>query len=152
MQLLVIELYKWMGDIIKEQLEGKGTSALESCVGLSPASLIAVKPAQLKELEAEFAKITPGQARPTRHLRSGKGAGGGGKKGKKGKGGWRHGALGVSCCVEVACALTAESKEEEFDPLSLVEARDIGAELPKSWEQKVQAKKWKDKKVTSTFL
>jgi hypothetical protein len=44
-------------------------------------------------------------------------------------------------------AAAAEAKEEEFDPLSLVEAKDVIGALPGNWEEQVvNAPKWKDKK------
>ena len=47
---MIIESYRWVGDIMKQQLNG-------------------VKPVQMTELEAEFEKAE-GKARPERYLRS----------------------------------------------------------------------------------
>ena len=48
---LIIEAYRWVGDIMKQQLNG-------------------VKPVQMSELEAEFEKVSGEKAKPERLLRS----------------------------------------------------------------------------------
>lgn len=48
---LIVESYRWVGDIMKQQLTG-------------------LKPVQLTELEAEFGKVSEaGRAKPERYLR-----------------------------------------------------------------------------------
>ena len=55
---LIVEAYRWVGDIMKQQLNG-------------------VKPVQMSELEAEFEKIAGAKAKPERLLRSQQTFGGG---------------------------------------------------------------------------
>jgi hypothetical protein len=111
---LAVELYRWMGAIFTNHLKS-----------------LALKSSQQTELDALFEKVTLGQARPVKFVRSqaGKAAAAGGKKGK----GSAAGAGG--------------DEGAAFDPLSLVKPVDIAAKLSKGWcEKAVSAPKWQEKK------
>lgn len=112
---LACELYRWMGAIFTNHLK-----------------TMSLKSSQEKELESLFEKVTQGQARPTKFVRSeaGKAAAAGGKKGKG-----------------------AAAADAPFDPMALVKPVDIGGKLSKGWcDKAVNEKKWQDKKERLTEL
>ena len=114
---LIIESYRWVGDIMKQQLSG-------------------LKPVQLTELEQEFEKVQEaGRAKPTRYLKSQMPAAGGGGGG----GGVAAGDGGEGGAEE-------EEEEEAMDPYDLMDPIDILEKLPKGFFQLVEEKKWQLRK------
>ncbi len=116
---LIIESYRWVGDIMKQQLSG-------------------LKPVQLTELEEEFAKVSEaGKAKPTKYLKSQTpvvAAGGGGAA-----------AAGGGDAADGA-ADAQEEEEEAMDPYELMDPIDILEKLPKDFFQLTEEKKWQLRK------
>ncbi|KAL1502287.1 hypothetical protein ABEB36_007453 [Hypothenemus hampei] len=113
---MVIELYKWMGQTLR--------------IPLQSANL---QPVQMSDLEAEFAKIEGEKPSPTRYLRS--------QQQKQ--------------AVIAAHTETADNNEEEedegeavqdVDPYDLIDPVDILSKLPKDFYEKIEAKKWQERK------
>ncbi|XP_063985359.1 protein mini spindles isoform X2 [Diachasmimorpha longicaudata] len=114
---LVIEIYRWIGAPIKHQLNS-------------------LKPVQLTELEAEFSKLGDGKAHPNRYLRSQKPkerciseTGGGDGDGDENDEDEDDGVGGV-----------------EIDPYEQIDPVDILSKLPKDFYEKLEAKKWQERK------
>ncbi|XP_011314716.1 cytoskeleton-associated protein 5 isoform X2 [Fopius arisanus] len=114
---LVIEIYRWIGAPIKQQLNS-------------------LKPVQLTELEAEFSKLGDDKAQPNRYLRS--------QKPKE-------------ICVSETGGGDGEGEENEedeedggggndIDPYDLLDPVDILSKLPKDFYEKLEAKKWQERK------
>lgn len=118
-KLLIIESYRWVGDIMKQQLTG-------------------LKPVQLTELDTEFEKVAEaGKAKPERYLRSQMPVAGGagnedGGEGVDGEGGGVGGA--------------DDEDEEDEDPYNLMDPVDILSQLPKNFYELVEEKKWQLRK------
>ncbi|XP_014295332.1 protein mini spindles isoform X1 [Microplitis demolitor] len=114
-KLMVIEIYRWIGAPIKQQLN-------------------TLKPVQMSELEVEFAKLDGAKPHPTRYLRS--------QKPKN--------VVAESAAAEGDDADDDEENEEEaaddIDPYELIDPVDILSKLPKDFFDKVEAKKWQERK------
>ncbi|CAB4053900.1 CKAP5 [Lepeophtheirus salmonis] len=119
---LIIESYRWVGEIMKTQLTG-------------------LKPVQLTELETEFEKLeNVGKAKPERLIRSQQAVGliaGDG-----------DGCDGVENGGEGG----AESDEEAIDPYDLIEPVDILQKIPKNFFELVEEKKWQSRKEALDVL
>ncbi|XP_063227944.1 protein mini spindles [Bacillus rossius redtenbacheri] len=93
--------------------------------------LSSLKPLQLSELEAEFEKVSKEKAMPTRYLRS--------QQKRQ---------------VEVAAAAAEDGEEcddeadgsQEIDTYDLMDPVDIISKLPKDFYEKLEAKKWQERK------
>jgi cytoskeleton-associated protein 5 len=128
-RLLAIEMYRWVGQAMMPQLQG-------------------LKPKMLEELETEFKNAVSGGEKPRqmRFLRSqqdlkakmeaeleqramnGGGAGGAG------------GAGAGADCVD------GDAGVENIDPYDLMEPAEILSKLPKDFKEKLEAKKWQERK------
>jgi len=117
---LVIESYKWIGPMMKNQLTG-------------------VKPIQLTEFEAEFEKLAgSGQPKATRWLRSvgpprqvdrgggGTAEGDGENEGEEEEGG--------------------DEVDEALDPYEMMDPVEILSKLPKNFFEQIEEKKWQLRK------
>ncbi|KAK0165415.1 hypothetical protein PV328_003929 [Microctonus aethiopoides] len=122
-KLMAIEIYRWIGAPLKQQLN-------------------TLKPVQLGELEVEFAKLTDAKAYPSRFLRS--------QKVKNtcaaesASGGEVDGAMNEDDDVDADGA--------EIDPYELIDPVDILSKLPKDFYEKVEAKKWQERKEALEVL
>ncbi|XP_034937769.1 protein mini spindles isoform X2 [Chelonus insularis] len=112
---MVIEIYRWVGAPLKQQLN-------------------TLKPVQMTELEAEFAKLNNTKAHPTRYLRS--------QKPQK-------------VTIETTSVGDEDVDNDEdddeadgndVDPYELIDPVDILSQLPKDFYEKVEAKKWQERK------
>lgn len=115
-KLLTVELYRWIGDALKPLLQS-------------------LKPIQVSELEAEFAKVEKGTALPERYIRS--------EQARRAQAA-EAGSDGVD---------GAEEGEEgggdggvTVDAYDLLEAVDILSKLPKDFYEQCEAKKWQERK------
>ncbi|CAG9764905.1 unnamed protein product [Ceutorhynchus assimilis] len=114
---MVIELHKWMGPSLRNHLQNAN-----------------LQPVQMTELETEFAKIEGQKAVPTRYIRS--------QQEKQAK------------LAEAAVEDGNDEEEEadvdeppqDIDPYDLVDPVDILSKLPKDFHEKIEAKKWQDRK------
>ncbi|XP_011648021.1 protein mini spindles isoform X1 [Pogonomyrmex barbatus] len=114
---MVVEMYRWVGDRLKQQLN-------------------TLKPVHITELEAEFNNLSDEKVAPTRFLRS--------QKPKN------MGSNGDS----VAASDNGEDDNEDadgasipdIDPYDLLSPVDILSKLPKDFYEKVEAKKWQERK------
>ena len=109
---LTVELYKWLKDAMK------------------PMFFNDLKPAQQKELEAEFEKVKDDHPKQERLLRS------------------QQAAKEVA---EAAGIVEEEEEEEEEEPeqvdaFDLAEPVDLNAKLPENFQEQVSSTKWKDRK------
>ncbi|XP_069178181.1 cytoskeleton-associated protein 5 isoform X4 [Procambarus clarkii] len=115
---LVVELYRWIGQALKPQMSS-------------------LKPVQVQELEAEFAKLGNEKVVQTRFLRS---------------------QQELRAKIEAQEDGEADEDEEEeedtpaVDPFDLFEPVDILSKLPKDFYEKVEAKKWQDRKEAMEAL
>ncbi|RZF35257.1 hypothetical protein LSTR_LSTR012476 [Laodelphax striatellus] len=119
---MVVEMHRWIG------------------AALSP-QLTALKPVQMAELEAEFEKGR-GQpkATPTRWLRSQQA---------------RQAKEAAEAATDDAGAGGDDEEEvdgQEIDPYELMEPVNILAKLPKDFYDKVEAKKWQERKEAMEVL
>lgn len=113
---LIVESYRWVGDLMKQQLNG-------------------LKPVQLSELETEFANLAGVKAKPERILRSQQQFGGGGAaEGDAGEGEGQADGADDDDAPEVA------------DPFDLIDPVDILDKLPKNFFDLVEEKKWQLRK------
>jgi cytoskeleton-associated protein 5 len=130
-KLLAVEMFKWAGAAIMPQLQG-------------------IKPALLQELEEEFKGATASGEKPrqTRFLRSQQdlkakmeaemeqrmmsGAGGASAAGGDG--------------VDSAMNGDGQAADEAIDPYDLMEPAEILSKLPKDFKEKLEAKKWQERK------
>lgn len=115
---MVVEMYRWIGDRLKQQLN-------------------TLKPVHVTELEAEFNNLADEKVTPTRYLRS--------QRPKS--------AAGVT-----ADGSTSDNGEEvdaedgdgvsvpDIDAYELLLPVDILSKLPKDFYEKVEAKKWQERK------
>lgn len=125
-KLLAVEMYRWAGQAIMPQLQG-------------------IKPSLLQELEDEFKNAVTGAEKPrqTRFLRS--------QQDLKAKmeaemearamAGDAGGAGG-----DAGAADGGQVVEEAMDPYDLMEPADILSKLPGDFKEKLEAKKWQERK------
>ncbi|XP_077282854.1 msps cytoskeleton-associated protein 5 isoform X2 [Temnothorax americanus] len=114
---MVVEMYRWVGDRLKQQLN-------------------TLKPVHITELEAEFSNLADEKVVPTRYLRSQKPK----NKGNNGD--------------SAAASDNGEDDNEDadgasipdIDPYDLLSPVDILSKLPKDFYEKVEAKKWQERK------
>jgi cytoskeleton-associated protein 5 len=107
---LIIESYRWIGEVMKSQLTG-------------------LKPVQLTELETEFGSLEGvGRAKPERWLRSA-----GPPRPEKGEGGAGGGAEGEDGADE-----EEDSQDSNLDPYELLDPVDILSKMPKNFYEQVQ--------------
>lgn len=113
---MVVEMYRWVGDRLKQQLN-------------------TLKPVHITELEAEFNNLGDEKVIPTRYLRS--------QKPKN------RGNNGDSA----AASDNGEDEEDadgalipDIDPYELLAPVDILSKLPKDFYEKIEAKKWQERK------
>ncbi|XP_077499940.1 cytoskeleton-associated protein 5-like isoform X2 [Amblyomma americanum] len=115
-KLLTIELYRWIGDALKPLLQS-------------------LKPVQVTELEAEFAKVEKGTATPERYIRS--------EQMRRAQAAEADtdvvdgGEEGEECGGDTAAPV---------DAYELLEAVDILSKLPKNFYEQCEAKKWQERK------
>lgn len=113
---LVIELYKWMGPSLKNHLQAANLQAV-----------------QMTELEAEFAKVEGQKGVATRYIRS--------QQQKQAK---------LAATAEETNEGEDEPDEDdapqEIDPYDLAVPVDILSKLPKDFYEKIEAKKWLERK------
>jgi cytoskeleton-associated protein 5 len=114
---LIVEAYRWVGDLMKQQLSG-------------------LKPVQLTELETEFEKIRSdaGRAKPERYLRSQmptQQASGGDDQ--------ADGEEGAGPGDDAA-------EEERIDPYDLIDPVDIIEKIDKNFYEQIEEKKWQTRK------
>lgn len=114
-KLLTVELYRWIGDALKPLLQS-------------------LKPIQVSELEAEFAKVEKGTASPERHVRS-------------------EQARRAQAAAEAGGEEDGEGEEggaaeagPAVDAFDLLEAVDVLSRLPKDFYEQCEAKKWQERK------
>ncbi|XP_044007897.1 protein mini spindles isoform X2 [Aphidius gifuensis] len=119
---MIIEIYRWIGAPIKQQLN-------------------TLKPVQLTELEAEFSKLGNERATPNRYLRSQKpkntvvletGGGGSGDVDDEDD--------------------EIDTAANDIDPYDLIDPVDILSKLPKDFYDKLEAKKWQERKEAMEVL
>lgn len=126
-KLLAVEMYRWAGAAILPQLQG-------------------IKPALLAELEEEFKNNAGEKPRQTRFLRS--------QQDLKAKmeaeaearamnGGGGGGAAGGG---DAGAGDAADAAPEAMDPYDLMEPAEILSKLPKDFKEKIEAKKWQERK------
>lgn len=114
-KLLTVELYRWIGDALKPLLQS-------------------LKPIQVSELEAEFAKVEKGTASPERYVRS--------EQVRRAQAA-EAGADGVDGEEDDEGGAEAGPAVDAFD---LLEAVDILSKLPKDFYEQCEAKKWQERK------
>ncbi|XP_059928012.1 cytoskeleton-associated protein 5-like isoform X2 [Gadus macrocephalus] len=100
-------------------------------------SLQTLTPVQLKELEEEWGKVAPGAPRPSRFLRS--------QQQKR-----------VEAAVEEAEDVhengDVEDSVPDMDPYKLLDPVDILSKLPKDFYEKMESKKWQERKESLDAL
>ncbi|XP_062564824.1 protein mini spindles isoform X3 [Armigeres subalbatus] len=119
---LTIEIYRWIGAAFKSQI----------------ASLPAVL---LAELETEFEKVSGDKAIPTRYLRS-----------QQERQMLAAVAASSSGDVEDVGDDNEADEAEEIDPMDLIDPVDILSKLPKDFYDKLEAKKWQERKESLEAL
>lgn len=115
-KIMVVEMYRWVGDRLKQQLN-------------------TLKPVHITELEAEFNNLGDEKAIPTRYLRSQK-------------------PKNIGTSESVAGSENGDDNNEDgdgasipdIDPYDLLAPVDILSKLPKDFYEKVEAKKWQERK------
>lgn len=116
---MVVEMYRWIGDRLKQQLN-------------------TLKPVHVTELEAEFSNLSAGKAVPTRYPRS-----------------QRPKTMGGGAATDGGAASDngEEDKEDgdgasvpDVDLYDLLSPVDILSKLPKDFYEKIEAKKWQERK------
>ncbi|VDN09988.1 unnamed protein product [Dibothriocephalus latus] len=114
---LIVEMYRWAGPAIKPQLSG-------------------LKPVQITELEAEFAKLPAAKPVPTRYLIS--------QKPKEDP----HAA-------EIASdkgPQESQDNEPQLDAYALADPVNILSKIPNDYWEKIEAKKWQERKEALTLV
>lgn len=119
---LTIEIYRWIGAAFKSQI----------------ASLPAVL---LTELEAEFEKVSNDKAVPTRYLRS-----------QQERQMLAAVAANSNADVDDGGDDNEADETEQIDPLDLIDPVDILSKLPKDFYEKLEAKKWQERKESLEAL
>ncbi|XP_032674241.1 protein mini spindles isoform X2 [Odontomachus brunneus] len=117
-KMMVVEMYRWIGDRLKQQLN-------------------TLKPVHITELEAEFNNLSDDKVVPTRHLRS-----------------QRPKTVSGVTATDVAVSDNGEEDNEDgegssvpdIDPYDLLSPVDILSKLPKDFYEKIEAKKWLERK------
>lgn len=115
---MVVEMYRWIGDRLKQQLN-------------------TLKPVHITELEAEFNNLPDDKVVPIRHLRS-----------------QRPKTVSGGLAADVAASDNGEEDNEDgdgssvpdIDPYDLLSPVDILSKLPKDFYEKIEAKKWQERK------
>ncbi|XP_044749386.1 protein mini spindles isoform X2 [Coccinella septempunctata] len=115
--------------------------AIEMYRWMGPAlrpQLTSLQPLQISELEAEFAKIEGQKAHPTRYIKS--------QQQKQ-----------ANIIAEAAAAEGCEEEDEEedapqIDSYELADPVDILSKLPKDFYDKLEAKKWQERKESLELL
>uniref|UniRef100_A0A8C5CKT9 Cytoskeleton-associated protein 5-like n=1 Tax=Gadus morhua TaxID=8049 RepID=A0A8C5CKT9_GADMO len=95
-------------------------------------SLQTLTPVQLKELEEEWGKVAPGAPRPSRFLRSQQ----------------QHQQKHVEAAVDEA----EDDSVPHMDPYELLDPVDILSKLPKDFYEKIESKKWQERKESLDAL
>ncbi|XP_050457751.1 protein mini spindles isoform X2 [Cataglyphis hispanica] len=115
---MVVEMYRWIGDRLKQQLN-------------------TLKPVHITELEAEFNNFGDEKVMPTRYLRS-----------QKPKNMSKNGdlAAGSDNNGEDENEDADGASIPDIDPYDLLAPVDILSKLPKDFYEKVEAKKWQERK------
>lgn len=116
---LVIELYRWIGAALKPQMTN-------------------FKPIQVQEFEEEFEKITGGKPVQTRFMRS--------QQDLKAKMEEQAAAASAGGGEDSVSAEEEEAGGDDLDPYELMEAVDILSKLPKDFYEKIEAKKWQERR------
>jgi cytoskeleton-associated protein 5 len=116
-KLLVVEIYRWIGPALKPQIAN-------------------LKPVQINELEAEFDKLPTCKPQQTRFLRS--------QQDLKVKMLERQ-AQG-SDQTDAAAAVEESSSAETIDPYELMDPVEVLSKLPADFYEKIEAKKWQERK------
>lgn len=113
---LVIELYRWIGAALKPQMTN-------------------FKPIQVQELEEEFEKLPSSKPTQSRFMRS--------QQDLKAK-------MQEQAAVAAGAAGDEEDGEEEagedLDPYELMTAVDILSKIPKDFYEKIEVKKWQERR------
>lgn len=115
-KLLTVELYRWIGDALKPLFQS-------------------LKPVQVSELEAEFAKVEKGTATPERYIRSEQMRRA--QAAEAGSDVVDGGEEGEECCGDTGASV---------DAYELLEAVDVLSKLPKDFYEQCEAKKWQERK------
>ncbi|KAK8765071.1 hypothetical protein V5799_032321 [Amblyomma americanum] len=115
-KLLTVELYRWIGDALKPLLQS-------------------LKPVQVSELEAEFAKVQKGTATPECYIRSEQMRGA--QAAEAGTDVVDGGEEGEECGADTGVPV---------DAYELLEAVDILSNLPKDFYEQCEAKNWQEQK------
>uniref|UniRef100_A0A0X3NYS1 TOG domain-containing protein n=2 Tax=Schistocephalus solidus TaxID=70667 RepID=A0A0X3NYS1_SCHSO len=114
---LIIEMYRWAGPAIKPQLSG-------------------LKPVQITELEAEFAKLPTAKPVPTRYLIS-----------QKPKEDPR-----AAETTSGKAPQELEDNEPQLDAYALADAVNILSKIPNDYWEKIEDKKWQERKEALTLV
>ncbi|VEN43701.1 unnamed protein product, partial [Callosobruchus maculatus] len=116
-KMMIVEMYRWIGAALKPQLQAANLQAV-----------------QMTELEAEFAKIEGQKATPMRYIRS------------------QQAKQAAIAAAEAANGDEGDEEEEQddevaaIDPYELADPVDILSKLPKDFYEKIEAKKWQERK------
>ncbi|VDN99387.1 unnamed protein product [Rodentolepis nana] len=121
---LIVEMYRWAGAPIKTQLSS-------------------LKPVQLNELEAEFAKCSGQKPLPTRYLKSQK------PKNLPQQNNNNASAPGDQVLVE---GVSEGNDEPELDPYDLADPVNILTKLPNDFYEQIEAKKWQERKEALSLV
>lgn len=113
---LVIELYRWIGAALKPQMSN-------------------FKPIQVQEFEEEFEKITGGKPTQSRFMRS--------QQDLKAK---MEEQAAAAAGGDAGDDDAEEEGGEDLDPYELMTAVDILAKIPKDFFEKIEAKKWQERR------
>ncbi|EEZ99362.1 protein mini spindles [Tribolium castaneum] len=120
-RLMTIEIYRWIGNALRPQLNS-------------------LKPVQISELEAEFAKIDGQKAVPQRYIRS--------QQQKQ--------AVPAGDAEEIDAGESEDVPDDDespdMDPYELADPVDILSKLPKDFYEKIEAKKWQERKEALEIL
>ncbi|CAL8404824.1 unnamed protein product [Boreogadus saida] len=121
-RLLAVEVYRWIRDALRPSLQ-------------------TLTPVQLKELEEEWGKVAPGAPRPSRFLRSQQ---------------QHQQQKRVEAAVDEAEDVHGNSDVEDsvphMDPYELLDPVDILSKLPKDFYEKIESKKWQERKESLDAL
>ncbi|CAL8379153.1 unnamed protein product [Arctogadus glacialis] len=121
-RLLAVEVYRWIRDALRPSLQ-------------------TLTPVQLKELEEEWAKVAPGAPRPSRFLRS-----------QQQHQQQKHVEAAVDEAEDVHGDSDVEDSVPHMDPYELLDPVDILSKLPKDFHEKIESKKWQERKESLDAL